>query len=291
MNRFMKIVPLLVLPAAAAVATGFAVPGCDQPKIQCTSGHGEFAAKLTLVNGTGACAGLKGAKYGVQSYVKGMAGERPTFDKPPVAIKADEIGQLLAEYEQEVADEKQLSSTGDFADVEPDSLGFCKVNQMSVATLMLAAKPASVDMMGKMIPALPAVSLRYEWSDLKFFVSAGAPGTQFTAKLKYTKDGCTAEYDVVGLAPAVGCELTATVTGADGKPMTMATGMPDDTLCSPCADIGKKRARGSGISPDVETVCDPGALLCVPKKAPPSLLATPIRCAPTPPPAMTGGGA
>jgi len=281
MNRFMKIVPILAVPIAAAV--GFAVPGCDQPKIPCAGGHGEFAAKLTLKSGSGMCATLKGTKFGVQSYVTGMPGARPSFEKPPVAIKADDLGQLMAEYEQEVPDEKSLSAVGNFADAVPAADGFCKVGAMTPVTVSLPAKPASVDAMGMMKPALPARMLKYEWSDVRFYVSAAAPGTQFTGKLKYTDNDCTAEYDVVALAPAHGCELTMRVTGPNGMPMNMRTGMPDQSACSPCSDVSKMRSTGSGIAPDVDTICDPDILLCVPRNAPPSLLPAAVQCAPPKP--------
>jgi hypothetical protein len=46
--------------------------------------------------------------------------------------------------------------------------------------------------------------------------------------------------------------------------------VPDDSLCLPYADVAAHRATGSGINPDFAVHCDPGLLLCVLSKEPPS---------------------
>ena len=99
------------------------------------------------------------------------------------------------------------------------------------------------------VPAVPEASYAYEWSDLKFMVSEANQGTRFTGTLKYTIDDCTAEYQAVGLYPAVFC------ADEDGNPV--------DGLCNAEPDAALGMVTGSGISPDFKTVCDPVLLLCV----------------------------
>lgn len=86
-------------------------------------------------------------------------------------------------------------------------------------------------------------SFKYEWSNLQFYVTAGAPGTQFTGDLKYTEDDCTIEYTAIGLWPAVAC------------------GSDDD--CNPCANPDAGLTIGSGINPDFPTKCDTDFGYCV----------------------------
>lgn len=102
---------------------------------------------------------------------------------------------------------------------------------------------------------LPALSAKYEWKDLQFYVTASAPGTQFSGELTYTEGDCTLEYTAVGLWPAIYCEGT----DENGNP----TGLPDDRLCSPCTDADAGISIGSGINPDFPTRCDPDLLYCV----------------------------
>lgn len=90
---------------------------------------------------------------------------------------------------------------------------------------------------------LPPTTIKYEWSNLKFYVTAGAPGTQFSGDLKYTEDDCTIEYTAVGMWPAVGCAT--------------------DDDCNPCANPDAGLTIGSGISPDFPTKCDTDLGICV----------------------------
>jgi hypothetical protein len=130
----------------------------------------------------------------------------------------------------------------------------------------------------KTSPALPAMTVKYEWANVAFYVSPSLIGTQFKADLTFTKDACTATYKVVGLYPGVPCEKTVSVMTCDGETTEEGTGMPNDEACSPCADPAKGRATGSGISPDVEVACDPDVLLCLPKADLPSLRPTSLEC-------------
>ncbi|APR77796.1 Putative lipoprotein mlpA precursor [Minicystis rosea] len=95
---------------------------------------------------------------------------------------------------------------------------------------------------------LAPAKYKYEWKNLKFYVTAAAPGTQFTGDLTYTEDGCTIEYSAIGMWPAVYC--------------INEKGEADDTLCSPCPDSEAGRVYGSGINPDFPVKCDPDMGYC-----------------------------
>jgi hypothetical protein len=250
----------------------------DQPKTLCATAHGGFSVRYSLVQGTGPCAELKGGVMGVQSYVEGGPGKVPAFAKPPVAIKPAEIGDLIDRYAPENLTASQQTSLGMFADDKPEADGFCKVGSMSPVALSLPAVPPKADGMGGMTEALPAVDVRYELSNVRFYVSASVIGTVLSADLKYTLNNCTATYKVSGIYPTVGCEKTISVTGPDGMPMDKGTGEPVQDLCNSCPDPANGRVSGSGIGPDLDIECDRDSLLCLPKAEAPSLRATPLIC-------------
>jgi hypothetical protein len=55
------------------------------------------------------------------------------------------------------------------------------------------------------LPAQPATTVSYEWSDIRVLVNADAQGTQFSAELHFEQDGCVADYHVTALYPVVPC--------------------------------------------------------------------------------------
>ncbi len=83
------------------------------------------------------------------------------------------------------------------------------------------------------------LSLAYEWSNLRIYNTPEIPGTQFTADLRYTENGCTAEYTVKGIWPVVSCARRS----PDGKKQKV----PDETKCDPRPDpaAGRLAARAS----------------------------------------------
>lgn len=256
--------------AALIVVLGL-VSSCKKPEMNCTTALGTFAVRYTLVSGSGACAELKGGRVGVQNYINRGSEDAPDYDKIPVALKVEAVGTLVNRYKQPV-DATKVYSLGRFAESKAGGDNYCEVTGLSAAELRLAAVPAGTDAMGMPTAALPAVDARYEWNNVRFWVTPGSPGTQFTGDLTYTRDGCTAQYAVQGLYPAAGCGVPGT-NGAG-----MMTMVPSQVNCSACADPEAGRAAGSHISPDVETVCDEATLLCLPAKPVPSLRAEPERC-------------
>jgi hypothetical protein len=238
---------LLLLPSLALAA-------CTQPRKDCTTGAGPapFAAKYTLKAdskvGTGDCDTLKGEAIGLEKYNPARADnpEKEDFSRAKLAIQSATLGVLAAAAEAAHVPDKahQPFSLGDFASATPDDNNVCRVSTLSPAEQSIPE-----------IPPDPATSVKYEWSRVRIFVTASAPGTQMAADLRFTKDGCSASYSVLGVWPAVDCGVYDD------------TGMPtgtDPTLCAP---------PDSGINPDFKANidCDKDLMLCVLKAAPKEL--------------------
>lgn len=250
----------LLMPALALAAA--ALPSCAQPKIDCTTGHGGFAARYTLEAGANLGAGMcdpkKGEIIGLEKYNPSQAGDDKTQDltRAALAIQPGALGEfaIAAEAAGVPVDRSRVLSVGDFASTTPDDADVCSVPALS---------PAEID-----VPATgmdPATSVRYAWRNVRVRVTPAYPGTQMAADLTLTQDGCTAEYHVLGLWPAVGCEeLDENGNG---------TGQADGSRCDPEARPDAGRATGSGINPDFKDVvaCDPELLLCVLTEAPAAL--------------------
>lgn len=114
---------------------------------------------------------------------------------------------------------------------------------------------------------LPKTSVKYEWSNLKFYTTAAAPGTQFSGDVKITQDGCTIEYAAVGVWPGIPCAA--------------------DLDCNACANPDAGTTIGSGLSPDFPIKCDTTLGLCTLRDAKdltkdaesiPQILATSVDC-------------
>ncbi|WP_433933328.1 hypothetical protein AB3662_03525 [Sorangium cellulosum] len=250
------------MQAGLMVVLASLVSSCEQPRMQCTAGHGGFAATYTLkpgsIQGEGDCGALRGETIGLEKYNPSRPDNEKEQDlsRALLAIRATELGALAAEAEGAGVpiDGGAVLSMGEFASVEPDESDVCTVASLSVAELDL---PAFGDR--------PATRLRYEWSNVRVHVTPTFPGTLMTADLTYTKDGCTASYSVVGLWPSVSCAAPP-MEGSE----EIAT---DPGLCDPQADIAAGRLTGSGINPDLEeqVTCDPEIALCVLKEPPQAL--------------------
>ncbi|MGK3996479.1 hypothetical protein [Sorangium sp. So ce1024] len=233
------------------------VASCEQRRVTCTAAHGAFAAKYTLIPGSkrgeGTCDTLKGEIIGIEKYNPRRADDprRPDPTKAHVAIRTSTIAftALGAPVEPDAI---VLDSIGDFASVDPDENDVCTVPSFTEARLSLPAyeEPPPADAPEETPPTQhPAVDIRYEWSNLRIYVTAAYPGTQIVGDLTYTENGCSASYSVVGLYPAVEC---------------LRDGVPDPTLCDPRPDPASGRF-GSGINPDFadRLTCDADTGLCV----------------------------
>ncbi|MDY7231567.1 hypothetical protein [Hyalangium rubrum] len=228
------------------VAVALMSSGCNtqDPERQCSVARassdgslGSFAATYTLKEGQdpeAVCAQLESGAVGLQKY----------FNRDPnapdsVAIRTERMNELLELYSsrQDPDSSHEPYALGSLASELPGADNFCTVPELAPARLEVPASGAD-----------PAQSFAYEWSNLRIYNTPEIPGTQFVADLRYTENGCTAEYQVKGIWPVVGC----------------ATGSrPNDDLCDPYPNPEQGRLRGSGINPLFPVKCDPVALICV----------------------------
>lgn len=252
---------------ACGALLGVLGTSCQQPKTLCTTAHLYYAAKYELKSGDPmTCGRFKGDVLGMNTYfATGGLNGTPKFTEPSMAIRAQYAG-LVFEHAQFYSDQNgepvavpgleddpkdpddydhMANALGDFDRAEPDDDDFCFAEKVGPARLELPELPeippipevvddpmtpedeSAPEVPG--IPATPATSIVYEWSDAKWLVSANYQGTQFEADLKFTEDGCTAEYHVVAVAPAIGCQSDDDCTTA-----------------------------GVGINPDFAVKCDLG---------------------------------
>jgi hypothetical protein len=252
--------------AAAGAVVGLAASCSDQPRIKCTAGHGPFAVVYTPMGGSDPC-GLSGdtalAQLGVEAY------NDPLPDKSNLDPNKGSLGMQPFDFGQGARSDDNTAhlpySLGPWATSEPAADNFCVVsnpNDIQQDFAPTDAVPPGPDGGGAK-PYVPSLSVKYHWSNVRFYNTPAAPGTQLIADLAYTRtdglpDGgtgapCTQQYHAVGLWPLFSCAV-------DPEDPSKGT---DPTLCSPFADPSKNRPVGSGISPDLATRCDDALQLCV----------------------------
>jgi hypothetical protein len=253
----LRLMGLSVSAAAAAVAIGAC--NTQAPEARCTVARavsdgstGSFAATYTLKAGqdsTLACAKLKPEQVGMQKFFNQDQDARDS-----IAVRSRRMGGLLAalKLRADPAPTYEPSSVGGLTTEFPGADNFCDVPELTPSRLEAPALPAGLPDGGTQPdggpPAQAAQSITYEWSNLRVYNTPEIPGTQFLAELRYTENGCTADYSVKGIWPVVSCATA---------------GKPDQGKCDPFPDPSVGRLRGSGINPIFPVTCDPVALICV----------------------------
>lgn len=249
--------PKKIFSAFAIGSAVLAAYGCDQSKPKCSTGHGDFAAKYTLVDGPAKpCGDLKGDVLGVQTYNAEGENSKPNLNVATVAIGTASLGSLvdnaaLASLSDPNPDHHAYA-LGQFAESEPNG-DFCTVPSLAAAVQELPAVKKDADLGTS---DQPATKQTYQWSNVKVYVTALAYGTQLSADLTTTIDGTTCSYKVLAMYPNVDCHKL----GADGNPVDPPE--PDDALCAAAADPEHNRPTGSGINPDFPVACDPDLFQC-----------------------------
>jgi hypothetical protein len=247
-----KVISVVGVAMAASV---FAGASCSQPAIQCVVGHGPYAAKYELVEGTGSCAGLIGEEIGLATYLQPTADrESADYDKRRISVQSATFGGLFQERDGLGAGEEDKPyALGDLT-VDPNEKELCFAGGAAGTSALAPAEmdvpeAETTDDDGNPV-TLPARHLRQTWEDLSIYVTAAVPGTQMTGTMTYEDliEGCKATYRVVALFPAVPC--------------ANAMGQPDDATCDPTGSAEEGRT-GSGINPDFKVKCDPQLLYCV----------------------------
>ncbi|HZH18295.1 MAG TPA: hypothetical protein VE057_28345 [Archangium sp.] len=233
--------------AVLAVST-LGACGTYQQDPQCVVAKGTFATVYTLKEGqdaSQACAQLTPERVGLEKYFSEDPNGRDT-----VGLRARSVGRLVEETVPKPPPAPPPATQLDpDAPFEPNSLGaltsdapgpdnFCEVPTLNPTRVVTRAVAAGGS----------ARNLTYEWSNLRVYNTPEIPGTQFTAELRYTENGCTAEYTVKGIWPVVSCATS---------------GKPDDAKCDPKPDPSVGRYRGSGINPTFPVKCDPVEFICV----------------------------
>lgn len=265
--------PIFVLSLLALV-----LPACTQPAVPCTSAHGTFSVQYKLVKGDpeSPCGGKQTEVLGLQSYFAGGGPDnKQQYDKGSIAVRPENLGLLLeraeGQLETPIVPTPEPNGSGAFTTGKPLADDFCEVPKLTPIKAMLPEVPAVEDDPetpdeDESLEVQDATDIEYDFTNLRFLVTADAQGTQFTADLKFTQDGCTAQYEVVGVYPVVGC--------ASDK----------ECLCLPPAEDAtaeeKKECLPTGINPDFAVKCfkenDPETGkpfptgVCVLKEAPPS---------------------
>jgi hypothetical protein len=273
----MKIQTLGLLTAVGALALTSAgtLASCAQPPIECTAGHGDFAVKYIPVSGDPMCNAKSPENVGFQVYnplqnedtcvQKGddkiCEGTAADSTKVIFGIQTLEMGLTSSNAVEPDPDAMHhVYSVGNVKEVLPDASGMCYVPTLTPAEQNLPLVPGEggAGGTGGIPNAQEPTDVKYEWSNLKIYVTASAPGTQFEADVKYTFNGCSATFKAIGMYPAIDCSADDPATPEFET---------DPSVCNPNPDPDKGRAFGSGINPDFPIKCEPneamGFALCV----------------------------
>jgi hypothetical protein len=223
---------------ALLLASTLGACGAEQQDPQCMVGKGAFATVYTLKPGQTpgpACASITPERVGLEKYFNQEPNGRDS-----VSLRARQLGDELAHKDTQIDPDapRQANAVGEFSTEVPLDDNFCEVPTLTPAELQSRYGGVSK----------APVSLKYEWSNLRIYSTPQIPGTQFTADLRYTKNGCTAEFSAKGIWPVVSCATNS---------------KPDNSKCDPNPDPSVGRVRGSGINPIFPVECHPVALICV----------------------------
>ncbi len=268
----------------------------DQPDPKCVTGRGEFAARYTKTAGTKPFCDKKGELFGVQSYNALGDNGAPNLDKVPIAIQPVRVVHFANLGNGDPTAAHTLYAKGIFKTPEPDGNGICEVDMTTTTDQVFAAvKDSGLKVATLSDPKDPnsptvcadaktgavvwgergtvaelgtdaeakEITVKYEWSAVKFYVTASATGTQFMGHLKYTQNGDSCEWDVHGMYPSVSCgtktgiQADNTISGTADPTCRTTTATP--VLCQQDApaDLVYGATVGSSINPDFKRTCEP----------------------------------
>ena len=216
MNRNTIKTTLASLALCGAAATQTA---CSQPGVNCQATPAvAYAAKYTRTAGEDTCSvgTFKGDTLGFASYnastTSSLGQTVPDLNKVSLAIRTHFLGaQVAFAKDSGVIDATQghaAHAFGPFAAAFP-------TNDVCTATLEPAqqALPEIAGDVGEAedpdddLPAQAGLDIKEEWSDVRVYTTAANIGTQVKGHYTVTDNvaGCTAEYDVLAIYPAVAC--------------------------------------------------------------------------------------
>jgi hypothetical protein len=146
---------------------------------------------------------------------------------------------------RQASDPTTLSSLGAFAQHYPDGNDMCQVTGLTAAAQTFTSISGSTT---------TSDTLGTTWDNVNVYVTATAQGTQFSADVTYTENGCSATYHAVGVWPAVDCTVPVPDPN-DPRGLNTIGVQPDDDKCNPCAEPSIGRFTGSGIIPNFPVKC------------------------------------
>jgi hypothetical protein len=243
----------IVSVAAAVLGAGALLTGCsfDQPNAGCIVQDASFAnwvfqyelksgqdisttCQATLVKGIGASYDHDGEVVGVFKFADPEKENSDILTIRPRAL-----------YSRAALDPNNGDpSKGDWAQTavgslahEPDAQNFCSTGELLPGGT--AWKPGKVEPRpaGQVDPSVPpTTTITYQFTNVKIYAAADAPGTQLSGDLEYSRQNqggelCTAKYTVRAIWPAVPCN-------------------PDSTRAS------ERCQEGSGLNPNFAVKCD-----------------------------------
>lgn len=233
---------LLGLVGLAGLAF-FALSGasCESPSMQCAVGHGPFTVVYEVTSGDASCyenvyratgeacaayeladdslpdcAGLsKVESVGFATYltpkgrreIKDTTGKVTAVDSDGadynirnIAIQSATMGATYRSLVPTSAEPPAGATSYAFGPYteKPDAGDLCYAGGANGSAPLAVAKLDFPD---------DGVNYQQTWSDIKFFVTTGVPGTQVIGKMKFEDlgTGCSVEYKFTGLYPAVFC--------------------------------------------------------------------------------------
>jgi len=263
-------------------ALAFSAACADQPKPYCQTGRGEFAVRYVRSSGPPECAERKAEMYGIQSYNEPTPGARPgevipNVERTPIAIQS----AALRAHADSAGSADKVFVTGIFGAPLPDANDLCHVTDLKPVEITLdavAATDAAVEVEDDeatctfATPELKARTVRYEWTELSFFVTSAAAGTQLKGKVKITDSsfagGATCEYEAIGMYPSVSCgqliidyadpkQCTPTLDLATSPDPTLrkTNAVPERCTAASGSDLIHGLPWGTSINPDFAVEC------------------------------------
>jgi hypothetical protein len=221
-----------IVSGAAVLLGGALLTGCnfEQPNAGCiTQDAASWSAKYDLKEGqtvpNGCKAEMVGELIGVFKFTNpDEAGQSKLTIRP---------AGLASRSTRDPGDPYLQTAVGNLAE-EPDAEEFCGATDFSPATVNASASSSEA-----------ATTITYQFANVKVYASPKAPGTQLTGDLTLTRDGCSLQYTVRAMWPAVPCDTEST---------------------NPIETCGE----GSGINPEFAVECNEDLQRCVLSKPVPS---------------------
>ncbi|AKF80072.1 hypothetical protein MFUL124B02_08130 [Myxococcus fulvus 124B02] len=184
--------------AMALVGTAGLLTGCnfDQPEAPCfVQDHPSWAVRYDPVDDP---VDASGAGCELRAPVAELMGVFKFSDPDDLSnslltLRPQGVAAIASRDPGPTTDQTAL---GRF-DIEPDADDFCTAETLSIASVNAAATSTA-----------PLTTISYEFSNVQVYAAPSTPGTQLRGQVKYTRNGCTSNYAIRAMWPAVACNPT-----------------------------------------------------------------------------------